>query len=137
MAREPHHFSKEDFMRAMFGSFIIGMTFLFKGSMLEFATKMSMKNIVYVIILTCLIVSMVIYLLRYRYVQHKEERPLYEFWAKRFFSITISAFAMQYLLIYVYGLNSYLTGIEMFKLVSAIFMPAATAGAAVEMLKRW
>lgn len=136
MAREPHHFTWEDFGRAIFGSSIIGMTFLFKGSMFDYAAKMRPLNVFLVIIFTLIVVTIEIYALSYRFVSDRKERPFYEFWAKRFFAVTISSFTMIYVLIYLYGLNTHLTDVEMFKLASAIFMPASVAGAAVEMLKK-
>lgn len=137
MTREPHHFTRGDFFKALFGSFVIGLTFLFKGAMLDYATKMEDINVIIVILITCTIVTLEIYGLSYRYVHHKEKRPFYEFWAKRFFAITISSFLSIYILIYMYGINNYLTHAEIIKLTSAVFMPAAIAGAAVEMLKKW
>ncbi|PIN86935.1 hypothetical protein COV19_01925 [Candidatus Woesearchaeota archaeon CG10_big_fil_rev_8_21_14_0_10_44_13] len=137
MAREPHHFTFGDFIRALFGSFIIGLTFMFKGSMIEYAAKMKTTNIILIIMLTCIIVTLEIYGLSYKYVHDKAERPFYEFWAKRFFAITISSFISLYIMIYLYGINNYLTQAEILNLASGLFLPAAVAGAAVEILKKW
>lgn len=136
MKREPHHFSWEDFGRALFGSFIISVTFLFKGSMFDYAVKMKPLNMLLVTIFTLAIVTIEIYALSYRFVSDRKQRPFYEFWAKRFFAITISSFVIIYVLIYLYGLNGHLTNFDIFKLALAIFMPASIAGAAVEMLKK-
>ena len=136
MKREPHHFSMHDFAKAVFGSFVIGLTFLFKGSMVSFAQSMHPINIAAVIILTLIIVTLEIYLLSYKFVKNRQERPFYEFWGKRFFAITIASFSTVYLMVYLYGFNYTLSNIEIFKLTSAIFLPSAIAGAAVEMLKK-
>lgn len=132
---EPAHFSVKDFLHALFGSFIIGLTFIFKGSMIEYAIRMELHNVIFVLLATCVIVTIEIYALSYKFVVHRKERPFCEFWAKRFFAITISAFVAVYLTIYLYGIDSSLTNMEVLKLTSAVFLPAAITGAAVEILK--
>lgn len=136
MKVEPRHFTKNDFIKALLGSFIVGVTFLFKGAMQNYAVSMKTTNIILLFLFTSLIVSVEIYVLSYKFVVNRKERPFYEFWAKRFFSVIISSFVAVYLIIYIYGINNMLTSLEIFKLASAIFMPAAIAGAAVEILKK-
>ena len=136
MKREPHHFSYADLGKAMLGSFVFALTFLFKGSMVSFAKQMQVSHVIAVIIATFLIVTIEIYILSYRFVKNRQERPFYEFWAKRFFAIVISSVIVICAVIYIYGVNAMLTAPEMVKLVSAIFMPAAIGGAAVEVLKK-
>ncbi|HLC98566.1 MAG TPA: hypothetical protein VJC00_01000 [Candidatus Nanoarchaeia archaeon] len=134
---EPAHFSRKDFFKALFGSFVIGLTFLFKGSLVSYAIKMGWYNVILVLFTTFLVVSLEIYALSYKFVVHRKERPFYEFWSKRFFAITISTFIAIYFSIYIYGINSFLTQIEILKVTSAVFMPAAITGAAVEVLKEF
>lgn len=136
MNREPHYFSMIDFIKALFGSFAVGFTFLFNTAVLGYASKMEIFNTILVLAFTCIVVTVEIYALSYRYVMHKDLRPFSEFWTKRFFAITISSFLIVYIIVYIYGLNAYMAPLEIFKLASAIFMPAAIAGAAVEMLKK-
>jgi uncharacterized membrane protein len=132
---EPHYYTIPDFLKALFGAFFIALTFLFKGSMVEFSSRMSTNHAVFVILLTCIAVTGEIYLLSYKFVRNRKERPFYEFWAKRFFTITTATFATIYFAIYLYGINAYVSQIEAFKLASAVFMPAAIFGAAIELLK--
>ena len=133
---EPHHFLMRDFWHAVIGSFVVGITFLFKGSMINFALKMETVNIVLVMALTFIITTGEIYALSYKFVKHRESRPFYKFWAKRFFAIIISSFIVVYFAIYAYGLNNFLSQYETLKLSVAILLPAASVGAAVEMLKK-
>ena len=42
---EPPHFSKKDVMNAFFGALIIGLTFVFKGTLIETALNISLFNI--------------------------------------------------------------------------------------------
>lgn len=135
MRKEPHHFSFEDFFKALFGAFFVGLTFLFKGAMRQSALAMSKWNVIMVVGLALIIVSIEIYILSYRFVKNKSSRPFYEFWAKRFFAITISTFLSLYLAVYIYGLDSMDTW-DTLRLTSAVFLPAAIFGAALEMLKR-
>lgn len=134
MKNEPHRFSFEDFFRALFGAFFVGLTFLFKGSMSKSALEMSDFNMFLVLGVALILVSLEIYILSYRFVKDRIKRPFWEFWAKRFFAITISTFLSIYFAIYIYGLDS-MTTWESLKLTSAVFLPAATFGAALEMLK--
>lgn len=136
MVQEPHHFTFMDFLRALFGSFIIGLSFLFAGSMFYYASRMELQNVIMVILLTFIIVSAEIYALSYKFVKNRKERPFHEFWAKRFFTITISAFVSLYIVTYIYGFNNNMTQVEMLKLISAVFLPASIGGAAIEVLKK-
>ncbi|MBU0535445.1 MAG: DUF2391 family protein [Nanoarchaeota archaeon] len=136
MKIEPHHFTWNDFFKALLGSLVVGITFLFKGAMQTYALSMKYTNIILVITITLVVVSLEVYFLSYRFVVNRKARPFSEFWAKRFFAIVISSFAAIYLLMYVYGINHFLTHTEILKLSVAIFMPAAIAGAAVEILKK-
>jgi len=136
MKKEPHHFSNVDFGNALLGSFVVTLTFIFKGSMVNFAKQMQTQHVVAVILATFIFLTLEIYLLSYRYVQDRMHRPFSEFWAKRFFAITISSCVMILLVIYLYGINIGLTSAELVKVTAAIFMPAVIVGAAVEILKK-
>ena len=136
MKREPAFFSIADFGKALLGSFIMGLTFLFKGSMVSFALNMRASNVIMVLFMTFAIVSLEIYILSYKFVSDRKKRPFYEFWAKRFFAITASSFIVIYLTMHVYGLDSFLTQYQILKVCIAIMMPAACVGAAIEVLKK-
>ena len=136
MKQEPHYFTLQDFLKAIFGAFLIGLNFIFKGSMFDYASKMTTANSILLIAITCAIVSIEIYIFSYRFVVDRKKRPFYEFWTKRFFTITTATFAILYLTIYLYGINNYITRIEMFKFASAVFLPAAIFGSALEILKK-
>ncbi len=134
--REPHYFSITDFIKALFGSIFIAVMFLFKGSLANYALKLSDKHIFVLFLFTALMVSLEIYILSYKFVRDRKSRPFAEFWMKRFFAITVSAFCAVYVCIYLYGINNFYTSTEIFKLAVAIFFPAATVGAAIEILKK-
>lgn len=133
--REPQPFRLRDFWQAMVGSFVIGMTFLFKGSMQVYALNMRQVNILLVLALTFIIVTLEIYALSYKFVLDRAKRPFYQFWAKRFFSIIGATFLVIYGTANLYGLNNYLTQPQILKICVAILLPAASVGSAVEMLK--
>ena len=131
------HFTKEDFIRAFFGSFIVGLAFVFNGVMITYAIRMNWWNMLAVSALTLGLVTLEIYLLSYRFVFHKRNRPFGEFWAKRFFAITVSSFLSVYLICYAYGINNIVASrLELFKVCLAVFLPAATAGGVMEVLKK-
>ena len=133
---EPHHFTKEDLLRSFFGSFIVSLSFIFAGALQEVALKMNTYHIFYVLLLTLLILTFEIYLMSYKRVYDRKNRPFLEFWAKRFFSITFSSYVAIFVLFSAYGLDHILTSAELFKMGVAIFLPAATAGGAMEILKK-
>jgi len=136
MKREPHHFSLRDFLKAMLAALIVALTFVFKGSMFEYAEKMNSSHVFFVLVVTCIIVTIEIYFLGYRFVTNRKERPFYEFWAKRFFTIITSSFIMVWLIIHMYGINEYITTQEELKFIFAVLFPSAIAGAAMEILKK-
>lgn len=132
---EPRHYTVQDFLKALFGAFFVALTFLFNTALLEFSKEMTTKNAVIIVAVTCVLVSLEIYALSYKFVKNRKDRPFYEFWAKRFFTITTATLATIYSAVYMYGINNYITQIEAFKLAAAVFLPAAIFGAAIEMLK--
>lgn len=137
MKREPPRFTRDDFARAFFGSFIAAVTFLFKGSMVSFSIQMSVFSTMAVALLTCLLLTVEIYVLGYKYVQDRKRRPFLEFWAKRFFSIILSSFLAIYLLMFAYGIQDIVGDPTLlFKVAIAVLLPAATAGGAVEILRK-
>jgi uncharacterized membrane protein len=134
---EPHHFTKEDFVRAFFGSFIVTLSFIFAGSLVNFAVRMNQLHIMAVVIITFAMLTFEIYALGYQYVNDRKHRPFLEFWAKRFFSITVSSFISIMLLLYAYGVNNLVVSTQaLFKVGIAIFLPATTVGGAMEILKK-
>ncbi len=137
MVKEPHHFTHKDMIRAFFGSFIVAITFLFKGSMVQFAIHMNISNTISVAILTCVLLTLEIYILSYKYVKEKRKRPFLEFWAKRFFSILFTSFISIYILMFVYGIDTLVsTNIELFKICMAIMLPSTVAGGAMEIIRK-
>jgi len=137
MAKEPHHFTKQDFLRAFFGSFIVTLSFIFAGSLINFAVRMSQLHIMAVLLITFAMLTFEIYALGYKYVNDRKHRPFLEFWAKRFFSITVSSFISIMILLYAYGVDTMvLSTLDFFKIGIAIFLPATTVGGAMEILNK-
>jgi len=136
MFKEPRHFSIKDFLKAALASFIVALTFVFKGSMFDYAKRMDFSHVINITIVTCIIVTAEIYFLSYRFVKNRKERPFLEFWAKRLFTIIASSFIMIWLILHIYGINNYILLGEELRFIVAVMMPAAVAGAAMEILKK-
>ena len=136
MKQEPHHFSAEDFFKALFGSILVGMSFLFNKAMFEYAMQIQPAHIMLIIIITFTAVTLEIYALSYKFVKNRKERPFSEFWAKRFFTIIASSFVTIWAIVHIYNINEFITTQQEFKLIVAVVMPAAVAGAAIEILKK-
>lgn len=136
MAKQPHHFTMTDFFKALLGSLFVGLVFLFKGQVIDYAETLPGANLALIFMVTCIIVTIEIYVLSYKFVKNRKQRPFNEFWAKRFFAIIVASYVSLYLIIYLYGLNQILTPIQILKVTTAIFLPAATIGAGIEILKK-
>jgi uncharacterized membrane protein len=135
MKHEPHHFTREDLLRSFFGSFIVSLSFIFAGALQEVALNMTPFNVFCVLTLTFVMLTVEIYLLSYKYVNDRKRRPFLEFWAKRFFSIILSSYIAITLLLFAYGMNFTLVPNDLFNMGVAIFLPATTAGGAMEILR--
>jgi uncharacterized membrane protein len=134
--RPPHHFSVHDFLNAVFGSFFVALTFLFKGGMTSIALNMPVANMIALVIFTFVIITFEIYMLGYRYVRKRAQRPFRQFWVHRFTTMVLASFGSIYLIMYLYGLDANYTHIEMLRIACTIFLPAAAAGAAMELLRK-
>ena len=136
MIKQPHHFTMTDFFKALLGSLFVGLIFLFKGQVIDYAETLPGINLIWIFVVTCIIVTIEIYVLSYKFVKDRKARPFREFWAKRFFAIIVASYISLYLIIYLYGLNNILTPLQILKVSTAIFLPAATIGAGIEILKK-
>jgi uncharacterized membrane protein len=106
---------------------------MFKGSMVNFAVQMNNSHVLFVVLLICGMLTFEIYLLGYKYVNDRKQRPFLEFWAKRFFSIIASSLISIYVIAFAYGIDKIVAGpIQLFKVCVAVLLPAAAAGGAME-----
>jgi len=134
--RIPYHFSKKDMVNAFFGSLIIGLTFMFKGALVQTGAALSNGRIIFIILLTLTILIAEIYFIGYSRIRHKKQNHFKQFLSKRLFSLYSIALVVSFLLVYTFGVDI-LAGsfYETMKIVIILAMPCAV-GAAIPSLFR-
>jgi len=135
--KEPPHFSKKDIVHAFFGALIIGLTFVFKGKLIDVVSTLSGKHIVLIIASTLVILSTQIYFIRYTKVKDKKHRHFLQFLMKRIVTLYIIALIVSFYLVYIFHIE-YVVGnfMNAFKLVIVISMPCAIGAAIPGLFKQ-
>lgn len=129
------HFSSSDINHAFFGALIIGLTFVFKGLLIEIGMQLPWQNVLMIVIATLLILTSEIYYVGYARVKHKERRPFFQFWLKRLTAMYVIAIVVSFFLLYLFGFMMQSDTPEHFmKLVFVVAMPCAIGTAIPSML---
>ena len=130
-------FSGKDIVHALFGALVIGLTFVFKGLLIEVGLNLPWQNIVIIIITTLLILTCEIYFIGYSRVKNKKERPVGQFIFKRLVTMYTIAFLVSLLLLSIFGFLTLSGSLgNFFKLVFVIAMPCSVGAAIPNMLKQ-
>jgi len=129
-------FSKKDITNSLFGALIIGLTFVFKGLLIEVGMNLPWSNICMIITVTLFILTTEIYFVGYCRVKDIKTRPFGQFLFKRLFTMYLLALVVSFFLLYLFGFI-YLSGsLENFlKLIFVVAMPCAIGAAIPNMLK--
>ena len=136
--KKPEHFSKQDAVRAFFGATIVGLTFVFKGLLVEIGINIPWKNVIMVIASTMFILSTEIYFIGYTHVKNKRERPFGQFYIKRLLSVYTIAITVSFFLCYIFGIIYLVDTLEQFmKIVLLISMPCSIGAAVGNLLKKY
>lgn len=129
------YFSSRDINHAFFGALIIGLTFVFKGLLIEIGMQLPWKNVLLIILATLLILTSEIYYVGYAKVRDKERRPFFQFWIKRLTAMYVIAIVVSFFLLYLFGFMMQSGNPENFmKLVFVVAMPCAIGTAIPSML---
>jgi uncharacterized membrane protein len=102
--KTPEHFSKRDLLRSFLGALFLGFSVLFSSNLLNVALVIPERNIYLIIAFTFIILSSEIYYIGYSRVQDKSKRPFGQFWIKRLVAFYFVAFAVSFILLYIFGL---------------------------------
>jgi uncharacterized membrane protein len=133
---EVHHFSKSDIIHAFFGALIIGLTFIFKGLLIDVGMNLPWFNIFIIIIETLVLLSITIYFIGYRKVKDKKSRPFPQFLAKRIVTMYSISLLISILLLASFGFLNLAGSFENFvKLIFLIAMPCAIGAIVPSMFK--
>ena len=136
--KPPEKFGKKDFVYSFFGALVVGLTFMFKGLLIQSGINLSWRNVAMIVIVTLFILTMEIYLIGYSRVKNKEKRPFGQFWAKRLLTIYLIAIFVSSLLAYLYGIHELAVTNESFiKIIFAVSLPCAIGASFTDLLKRY
>lgn len=129
-------FSKKDITNALFGALTVGLTFCFKGLLIEVGMSLPWSNVIMIITMTLFILTTEIYFIGYSHVKDVTNRPFGEFLVKRLFTMYAVALVVSFFLLFLFGFM-YLSGsLENFvKLIFVVAMPSAIGAAIPNLLK--
>lgn len=139
-AKKPSHFRKRDIINSFFASFVLGLVFIFKGSLVEISINLKNTHLALIVFATVVMLSLEIYFVGYTRVgtKEREQRKLGQFWAKRFFNLYIIALLVPLILVYLFDLKTLLGGgFNIIKVVIAVSMPCAIGAAIPSLLKQY
>ncbi len=136
--KRPSHFHFRDIINSFVGSLILGLTFVFKGSLIELSLTLTKVNISFIILVTAIILTFQIYFMGYSRVKHKKRRKFGQFWAKRFFTLYFIAILVSFMLVYLFNMDAVASNFtNVLKIVIAVSMPCAIGAAIPSLLKHY
>ncbi|MEA3429893.1 MAG: DUF2391 family protein [Nanoarchaeota archaeon] len=138
LPKEPEHFNVKDIIHAFFGALVVGLTFMFKGLLLESSLRLSWTNIVVIIITTVVIITLEIYFIGYSRVTTKKERKPGQFVIKRFITVYLITLTVSLFLINIFGISSIAGNVSnVFKLVFVLGMPCGIGATLADLFKKY
>ena len=63
--KPPEKFGKKDFFYSFFGALVVGLTFMFKGLLIQSGINLAWSNVAMIVIVTLIILTIEIYLIGY------------------------------------------------------------------------
>ena len=140
LEKRPSHFSNRDVINALFGASTIGLTFMFKGLLIEVGVNLSWENIMIIITSTLVFLTMEIYFIGYSRVINKVDRKFGQFYLKRLVTVYGIALSVSFYFLYIFGFM-FLPEVDTFsnfmKLVFVLSMPCSIGAAIPNLLKKY
>lgn len=138
LEKRPEHFGKRDIVNAFFGALLVGITFVFKGNLIDIGIRMSLYHVIAIVIGTIFILTAQIYFIGYSRVINKKERPFGQFWVKRLSTLYGISIIVSLYLIYIFGIDQLLGNIpNLIKIAVIITMPSAIGAAIPSLIKQY
>jgi len=131
----PAHFSIKHIVSAFMGALLMGLTFVFKGLLLQVASALNKSHVLAIIVSTIFLLTAEIYFVGYGRVKNKAQRPFPQFWFKRVITYYAIAMLVSFFLVYIYGINL-LAGVDTMKVVVAVALPCAVGASLADLLKQ-
>jgi len=132
----PAHFSVKHIVSAFLGALLMGLTFIFKGLLLQVASALSRTHVITIIISTVVLLTAEIYFVGYERVKNKAQRSFLQFWFKRVITYYAIAMLVSFFLVYIYGINT-LAGVDTTRVVVAVTLPCAVGASLADLLKQY
>jgi uncharacterized membrane protein len=132
----PAHFSVKHIVSAFMGALLMGLTFVFKGLLLQVAAVLNRSHMLAIIVSTIVLLTAEIYFVGYQRVKNKEKRPFFQFWFKRVITYYAIAMLVAFLVVYIYGVNI-IAGANTMKVVIAVALPCAVGASLADLLKKY
>lgn len=136
--KEPSYFSRRDIVNTFFGSLLIGLTFILKGSVNRVASGLDIIHLELIILSTFLILIAEIYFVGYSRVKEKDKRHFGEFLTKRLTTLYAIAILTSFFLIYIFNMDKEIGSfMEVMKMVVLLSMPCSVGAAIPSILKKY
>jgi len=136
--KTPEHFGKKDLLRSFLGSLFLGFSVLFSSNLLNVAEKIPTKHIYLILVFTFIVLSSEIYYIGYNRVKDKNHRPFVQFWLKRLVAFYFVAFAVSFILLYIFGMIFLIQTLSQF--INAVILlttPTAIGASIGDLIKRY
>ncbi|MFP4403180.1 MAG: DUF2391 family protein [Nanoarchaeota archaeon] len=104
--KTPSKFSIKDVVNSFFGSLLIGLTFVFKGGLIELAINLTYTHLVLIVFVTLLILVFQILFISYLRVPNKKERKVVSFVIKRLIVLYSVSLFVTLILIFLLNVNN-------------------------------
>ncbi len=136
--KTPEHFSKRNVLSIFSGALFFGLTFMFKGLLVDIAINMPLGNVLLVIASTIMILMGQIYFIGYERVPDKKSRPWGQFILKRLVASYFIALIVSFYLSFIFGIMLVAgSPLAFAKLVLVLSMPCAVGGAIGDLLHKY
>jgi len=138
VTKTPDHFSKRSLLSIFSGALFFGLTFMFKGLLVDIAITMPIANVVLVVASTIMILIGQIYFIGYEKVKDKNGRPWGQFILKRLAASYFIALIVSFYLSFIFGIMLVAgSSLAFLKLVLVLSMPCAVGGAIGDLLHKY
>ena len=137
----PSHFSKRDIINALFGSMILGLSFILNGATIPTAVNLTWLHIEFIVIITVIVLMGEIYFISYTRVKDKDQRKLGQFVTKRLVVLYGISIMVSFIIVYLFNMNNNpLVGglfANVLKIVCLVSFPSAVGAAVPSLLKQY
>ena len=138
LEKRPAHFSNRDIINVIFGASTIGLTFMFKGLLIDIGVNLPWDRIIIIVISTLIFLTIEIYFIGYSRVLNKRDRKFTQFYFKRLSAVYGIALVISFYLLMIFGFRSHVaTDVEFLKLVFVLAMPCSIGAAIPNLLKKY